>query len=152
MSKKKMSIIYVLKILKTCSSYDYPISQSLLTRAINLAGIKCDRKTVARDIDCLIKCGYKIIKYKGGGCYLYDENEFLNEDIDTLEYITKTSSLEECEKNKLLKKIKTLKKETGITSPKKGSVAYFEKIKEYLHQKEEICDNFDDFTEEDFYD
>ena len=77
MSKKKMSIIYVLRILKTCSSYDYPITQSLLTRAINLAGIKCDRKTIARDIDCLIECGYKIIKYKGGGCYLYDENEFL---------------------------------------------------------------------------
>lgn len=152
MSKKKMSIIYVLRILKTCSSYDYPISQSLLTRAINLAGIKCDRKTIARDIDCLIECGYKIIKYKGGGCYLYDENEFLDEDIDTLEYIIKSCNLEENEKNKLLSKIKTLKKETGITSPKKGSAAYFEKIKEYLNQKEEFCDNFDTFAENDFYD
>ena len=150
MSKKKMSIIYVLRILKTCSSCDYPLSQSLLTKAINLAGIKCDRKTVARDIDCLIKCGYKIIKYKGGGCYLYDENELNNDDLLTLIDTVKNSDLKHEEKQSLLKKITRLKKEVGITSPKKGSFAYLKKLEELSTIRAESVDNVDDFIYDNF--
>lgn len=67
---KKITILYVLKILKECSSEKKPISQSLITRTINLAGINCDRKTIARDIDTLAQFGYQIIKVKGIGCYM----------------------------------------------------------------------------------
>ena len=45
--------------------------------------------------------------------------------IDTLEYITKTSGLEECEKNKLLKKIKTLKKVRSVLYNKKKTECIF---------------------------
>ena len=152
MSRKKMSIVYVLKILKTCSSHDYPLSQSLLTKAVNLAGVKCDRKTISRDIDCLIKCGYKIIKYKGGGCYLYDENELTDDDLIVLKDIIYRCNLEEKEKQKLIQKIKSLKKEVGITSPKKGSLAYLKKLQEFSTIRAESVDNFDNFYEEDFYD
>lgn len=68
---KKVTILYVLKILKECSSVEHPVSQLLITRTINLAGIPCDRKTISRDIDCLIEFGYKIVKLAGGGCYLF---------------------------------------------------------------------------------
>ena len=55
MQSKKLTILYVLKILKDGSNKDHPISQAMVTRTINLMGIKCDRKTIARDVDCLNK-------------------------------------------------------------------------------------------------
>lgn len=66
---KKITILFVLEMLKKTNK-DNPISQSLMARVIENAGYKCDRKTVARDIDTLIKFGYQIEKINGIGCYL----------------------------------------------------------------------------------
>lgn len=73
MRNKKITILYVLKILRTNSNKEHPISQALITRTLNLMGIKCDRKTIARDINCLIDFGYNIKKVKGGGCYMLSD-------------------------------------------------------------------------------
>lgn len=80
---KKITILYVLKILKDGSDKDHPISQAVITRTINMLGIECDRKTISRDIDCLIKFGYDIRKKCGGGCY-FNSPEFSNYDVENI--------------------------------------------------------------------
>lgn len=109
MKNKKITILYVLKILRDGSDKEHPISQALITRTINLMGIQCDRKTISRDIDCLIQYGYDIKKFKGGGCYL--QNDALStKDMDNIIYgITKTNLPAE-EQINLIKKIKSLSK------------------------------------------
>lgn len=105
---KKITILYVLKILKDGSDKEHPISQSLITKTINLIGIKCDRKMISRDIDCLIKFGYDIKKNKGGGCYL-DNPEFTENDISNmLNGVSMLDNLDVLEKKNLKDKIKKL--------------------------------------------
>lgn len=106
---KKITILYVLKILQECSSVEHPISQMLITRTINLAGIPCNRKTVSRDIDCLKKFGYHIVKLSGGGCYLRDDKEkFTVQNYRQISGCINTSSLESDEKIKLCNKLKNM--------------------------------------------
>ena len=108
MSKSKITILYVLKILKDGSDKEHPISQSVITKTINLLGIKCDRKTISRDIDCLIKFGYDIKKNIGGGCYL-DNPQFSETDISNmLKGVSLLDGLEVIEKKNLHDKIKKL--------------------------------------------
>jgi len=105
---KKITILYVLKILKEGSDKDHPVSQSVITKTINLLGIKCDRKTISRDIDCLIKFGYDIKKNIGGGCYL-DNPQFSANDISNmLEGVSLLNDLDVLEKKNLHDKIKKL--------------------------------------------
>lgn len=105
---KKITILYVLKILKDGSDKEHPISQSVITKTINLLGIKCDRKTISRDIDCLIKFGYDIKKNIGGGCYL-DNPQFSETDISNmLKGVSLLDGLEVIEKKNLHDKIKKL--------------------------------------------
>lgn len=105
---KKITLLYVLKILKEGSDKEHPISQTVITRTINLLGIKCDRKTISRDIDCLIKFGYNIKKNIGGGCYL-ENTEFLVEDVDNLlKGVDKLDNLALDEKKALKAKVKKL--------------------------------------------
>lgn len=105
--KKKLTILYVLKILKDGSNKEHPISQSVITKTINLMGIECDRKTISRDIDCLIDYGYDIVKIKGGGCYL-NNNEFTSRDIENLVLGISKLELTVPEKSELIKKVRKL--------------------------------------------
>ena len=100
----------VWKMLKYGSSKSNPITQSVITRSINMLGFPCDRKTVARDIDCLIKFGYKIVKNKGGGCYMINDEYTSTECIDIINCI-KNSELPADRKLELIKKFK---REAGI--------------------------------------
>ncbi len=104
---KKLTILYVLKILKDGSNKEHPIPQSLITKSINLAGIPCDRKTIARDIECLIDYGYDIVKIKGGGCY-FNNTEFTGTDIDLLLDGVSRLDISIKEKMKLNKKVRKL--------------------------------------------
>ena len=104
---KKLTILYVLKILKDGTNKDHPIPQSTITKTINLMGIKCDRKTIARDINDLISYGYKIIKIKGGGCY-YENSEFSANDIDNLLQGISLLNIDPTSKSELTKKVKKL--------------------------------------------
>ena len=105
--RKKLTILYVLKILKDGSNKDHPISQSVVTKTINLMGIKCDRKTISRDIDCLIDYGYDIVKIKGGGCY-FNSADFNATDIENMLQGVSKLDIEVQEKVELQKKIKKL--------------------------------------------
>lgn len=67
---KKTIILYVLKMLEEGSSKEHPITQTNMVKVLNSMGIPCERRTIGRNIDYLIDFGYKIVKIKGGGCYL----------------------------------------------------------------------------------
>ena len=109
MKGKKSTILYVLQALKRGSSKEEPVSQTAISNVLKLMGIECDRKTVGRDIDCLIDFGYKITKIKGGGCYL--EGDFLPEDeILLLNAGASILGLPDSDKNKLKEKIEKLRK------------------------------------------
>ena len=104
---KKLTILYVLKILKDGSNKEHPISQSVITKTINLMGIPCDRKTISRDIDCLIAYGYDIVKIKGGGCY-FNSTEFTTDDIENMLKGVSSLDISVQEKVALNKKIRKL--------------------------------------------
>ncbi len=104
--RKKSTVLYVLELLKKGSSKKKPIAQTVIARAINLKGIKCDRKTIARDIDCLIEFGYDIVKVKGIGCYLNTHDFEPNEVALLIQGIKGLDNLETAEKVRLIKKVK----------------------------------------------
>lgn len=107
-NNKKITILYVLKILKEGSNENHPISQAVITKTINLLGINCERKTISRDIDCLIRFGYDIKKKKGGGCY-FNSPEFTSNEIENLvKGINSNSVMTIGEKMDLTRKIKKL--------------------------------------------
>ena len=82
---KKITILYVLKMLMT-STKEHPISQSLIAKAITKIGYKCDRKTIARDINTLIEYGYQIEKVNGIGFYLKSLELKRKNNISSLDY------------------------------------------------------------------
>lgn len=108
-NKKKQTIILVLTILQEGSSKKQPLSQSLICRTINLYGVKCDRRTIANDINILIELGYNIVKIKGGGCYL-DKNltEFTVHDYRLVAGCIDVSKLNANEKQLLKQKLNNL--------------------------------------------
>ena len=77
---KKLSIIYILEILKEYSDEKHPLTQNeILKKLYNQYGMECERKSIGANIDNLIEAGYDIIKCDGGGCYLgerdFEESE-----------------------------------------------------------------------------
>ena len=81
---KKLSIIYILDILKEFSDEDHPLTQNeILKKLYNQYGMECERKSIGANIDNLIEAGYEIVKCEGGGCYLA-EREFEQSEISFL--------------------------------------------------------------------
>lgn len=70
---KKTIIIFILKILYTYTSYEYPATQTAIVTFLNDIGIECSRKTVGRNLRYLIQMGLPIKRRncKNGG-YYYD--------------------------------------------------------------------------------
>lgn len=67
---KKLSILYILEILKDYSDENHFLSQAEILKKLNIIyGMECERKSVGANIDNLIDFGYDIIKNKKG-CYL----------------------------------------------------------------------------------
>jgi len=70
-SNKKLSILYVLKVLQEYSDENHLLKQQEIADKIeNIYGLKCERKSIANNIDSLIDFGYDIIKTTKNGCYL----------------------------------------------------------------------------------
>lgn len=69
-NRKKLIILYVLKMVTEASSKEKPLSQLSMVKVLHSLGVDCDRKTIGRNLDYLIEFGYPIVKLKGGGCYL----------------------------------------------------------------------------------
>lgn len=81
---KKLSIIYILEILKEYSDENHPLTQNeILKKLYNGYGMECERKSIGANIDNLIEAGYDIVKCEGGGCYL-GEREFEQSEISFL--------------------------------------------------------------------
>ena len=66
----KTIVLYVLNILKLYSSAEYPVSQTAICVYLNEIGVRCDRKTVGRNVQYLQEFGYPIRRILGKGYYL----------------------------------------------------------------------------------
>lgn len=108
MKSKKISIVYVYKFLREASNKEHPVSQLTICKALNKLGIECNRKTVARDINCLIENGFKIIKIKGIGCYFENENSINNEEYLLIKVGINLLDIDTKEKVNLINKIKSI--------------------------------------------
>ena len=67
---KKLSILYILEILKDYSDENHLLSQAEIVKKLNsIYGMECERKSVGANIDNLIDYGFDLIKTQAG-CYL----------------------------------------------------------------------------------
>lgn len=78
---KKSIILYILEILKEYSDCEHPILQLEIKKKLeDKYDIVCDRKTIGKNIDCLIGMGYCISHKEGSNKeksgYYYDDREF----------------------------------------------------------------------------
>lgn len=66
-SNKKLSIFYVLEVLKDFSDENHLLSQNEIAKKIySLYGMECERKSIGASIDSLIDCGFDIVKSQNG--------------------------------------------------------------------------------------
>ncbi len=82
-SNKKLTILYILKVLQDYSDEQHPLTQAeIANKVYALYGVKCERKSISYNIDCLIEFDYDIIKTKQG-CFL-GQREFEPSEISFL--------------------------------------------------------------------
>ena len=103
---KKLSIIYILEILKEYSDENHPLTQNeILKKLYTCYGMECERKSVGANIDNLIEAGYDIVKCDGGGCYL-GEREFEQSEISFLvDAVFSSRAIDSTKSRKLAEKI-----------------------------------------------
>ncbi|MDY6367238.1 MAG: hypothetical protein SPL13_01810 [Clostridia bacterium] len=70
---KRLIILFICDLLEKGTSPDNPFSITKITNALNKLGIKCERRTVSRNINYLIAYGKPIIKLPSGKVY-YDKS------------------------------------------------------------------------------
>ncbi len=74
-NQKKIIILYILRILYNYTSYDYPVTQTDIAKYLNDIDISCSRKTVGRNLKCLMDGGLPVKrKRKTRGGYYYDQS------------------------------------------------------------------------------
>ena len=76
---KRLIILYILDLLEQGTSITRPFSVTRITLALNKLGVKCERRTVSRNINYLIAYGKPIVKLKNGKIY-YDKTKEKNSD------------------------------------------------------------------------
>lgn len=82
-SNKKLSILYILEILKKYSDENHLLTQAeIINKLYSIYGMECERKSISSNIDLLIDFGYDIIK-QSNGCYLASR-EFETSEIQFL--------------------------------------------------------------------
>ena len=86
---KKHLIILVLKLLETESDRKHPLTQTMISEAIN-AVYPCDRKTVGRNMRALAELGYPIVKTTRG--FYLDRKEFSTDEIRFVEQAIRAAS------------------------------------------------------------
>ena len=80
MFNKKMTLLYILDILREYSDENHLLTQqNIIDKLKAIYLIDIERKTISSTIDLLIEYGYDIIKNPSGGYYLnerdFNENE-----------------------------------------------------------------------------
>ena len=69
-NNKKLSILYILQVLRDFSDESHLLSQqNIIDKVSNLYGMQLERKSVSANIDALIDFGFDIVK-SSKGCYL----------------------------------------------------------------------------------
>lgn len=102
---KKLSILYILNILREYSNENNPITQEEIIKKIyNLYGMECERKSISANIDLLIDMGYDIIKLKKG-CYLGQREIEPSEVTFLIDAIFSSKSIDGENSKKLAKKL-----------------------------------------------
>ena len=82
-SNKKLSILYILEVLKEYSDINHLLTQEeIINKIYSSYGLELERKSISSNIDSLIDFGYDIVKTKNG-CYL-NNREFENSEIQFL--------------------------------------------------------------------
>jgi len=70
-SNKKLTILYILEILKQHSDENHPLTQRDIVKKLKaIYAVETERKSIGKTIDSLIDFGYDIVKLEKGGCYL----------------------------------------------------------------------------------
>lgn len=70
-NSKRALIMYVLEVLKEYSDEQHPLSQAkILEINANTYMLKCERKAIGYNIECLMGLGFDIIKVNNKGFYL----------------------------------------------------------------------------------
>lgn len=73
-TNKRLIILYILDLLEQGSSESMPFSITRIAAALNKIGVKCERRTVSRNVNYLIAYGKPIVKLKNGKVY-YDKHK-----------------------------------------------------------------------------
>ena len=105
-SNKKLSIIYILEILKEFSDEKHPLTQNDILKLLSSNyGMECERKSIGANIDNLIEAGYDIVKCDGGGCYL-GERELEQSEISFLvDAVFSSKAIDSVKSKKLAEKL-----------------------------------------------
>ncbi|MBQ8909249.1 MAG: WYL domain-containing protein [Clostridia bacterium] len=104
-SSKKLSILYILEVLKEYSNETHPLKQEdILNKIYNIYGMECERKSIGANIDLLIDLGYDIIKLKKG-CYLGQREIEPSEVTFLIDAIFSSKSIDGEHAKKLSKKL-----------------------------------------------
>lgn len=74
-NKQKIKLLRLMDYLKAESSSDKPVSTSQIISYLNSINISCDRRTLYKDMELLIKSGASIVKTELGreNAYYIDE-------------------------------------------------------------------------------
>ena len=104
-SNKKLSILYILEVLKQYSDENHLLTQKeIIDRIYNDYGMECERKSIGSNIDSLIDFGYDIIKQKNG-CYLASRDFELSEVQFLVDAVFSSKSISSSHSKQLAEKI-----------------------------------------------
>ena len=83
-SNKKLSILYVLRILEKYSDENHLLTQEDIVQKIySTYGMECERKSIGASLDSLEELGYDIVRVPRKGCFL-GERAFENSEVSYL--------------------------------------------------------------------
>ena len=104
---KKLSILYLLKVLREETDENHPLTQQELAQRIeNISGIVCERKSIASNISNLIDFGVDIQKADGKKGYYLASREFEPSEISFLvDALFSSKSLSSKQAQKLAEKL-----------------------------------------------
>ncbi len=104
-SNKKLSILYILEVLKQYSDENHLLTQKdIIDRIYSDYGMECERKSIGSNIDSLIDFGYDIIKQKNG-CYLASRDFEISEVQFLVDAVFSSKSISSNHSKRLAEKI-----------------------------------------------
>ena len=120
---KKLSILYLLKVLKEFSDENHPLTQEqIATKIENMSGIVCERKSISANINNLIDFGFDIQKANGKrGVYLAEREFELSEISFLVDAVFSCKSISSKQAKDLAQK---LSKSLSVYEQKKYNYVY----------------------------